>query len=241
MALPPGDGSVTASVTASVESLFMASVMASTLPAPTLVNMNANHRHSRSSEARDTDSRDPGSRGPQSRHPNSADAADAADAAGGAGAAPRSLNRTSRAIAHVMDDLFTIPGTKRRVGLDPLVGIIPGVGDAAGAVATAGLVIDGIRYRVPFVILLRMAFNLLLDMTIGAIPLIGDAFDFFFRANIRNERLMVKALDDPAGAAKSSKRYLIGAVVLLVVLVASIIALAIGAVWGLIALIQAGY
>ena len=52
---------------------------------------------------------------------------------------------------------------------------------------------------------------------------------------------MVKALDDPAGAAKSSKRYLIGAVVLLVVLVASIIALAIGAVWGLIALIQAGY
>ena len=237
MALPPGDGSVTASV----ESLFMASVMASTLPAPTLVNMNANHRHSRSSEARDTDSRDPGSRGPQSRHPNSADAADAADAAGGAGAAPRSLNRTSRAIAHVMDDLFTIPGTKRRVGLDPLVGIIPGVGDAAGAVATAGLVIDGIRYRVPFVILLRMAFNLLLDMTIGAIPLIGDAFDFFFRANIRNERLMVKALDDPAGAAKSSKRYLIGAVVLLVVLVASIIALAIGAVWGLIALIQAGY
>ena len=216
----------------------MASVMASTLPAPTLVNMNANHRHSRSSEARDTDSRDPGSRGPQSRHP---DSADAADAAGGAGAAPRSLNRTSRAIAHVMDDLFTIPGTKRRVGLDPLVGIIPGVGDAAGAVATAGLVIDGIRYRVPFVILLRMAFNLLLDMTIGAIPLIGDAFDFFFRANIRNERLMVKALDDPAGAAKSSKRYLIGAVVLLVVLVASIIALAIGAVWGLIALIQAGY
>lgn len=203
--------------------------------------MNANHRHSRSSEARDTDSRDPGSRGPQSRDPNSADAADAADAAGGAGAAPRSLNRTSRAIAHVMDDLFTIPGTKRRVGLDPLVGIIPGVGDAAGAVATAGLVIDGIRYRVPFVILLRMAFNLLLDMTIGAIPLIGDAFDFFFRANIRNERLMVKALDDPAGAAKSSKRYLIGAVVLLVVLVASIIALAIGAVWGLIALIQAGY
>ena len=231
MALPPGDGSVTASV----ESLFMASVMASTLPAPTLVNMNANHRHSRSSEARDTDSRDPGSRGPQSRYP------DSADAAGGAGAAPRSLNRTSRAIAHVMDDLFTIPGTKRRVGLDPLVGIIPGVGDAAGAVATAGLVIDGIRYRVPFVILLRMAFNLLLDMTIGAIPLIGDAFDFFFRANIRNERLMVKALDDPAGAAKSSKRYLIGAVVLLVVLVASIIALAIGAVWGLIALIQAGY
>ena len=233
MALPPGDGSVTASV----ESLFMASVMASTLPAPTLVNMNANHRHSRSSEARDTDSRGPGSRGPQSRHPDSGDAGDAA----GAGAAPRSLNRTSRAIAHVMDDLFTIPGTKRRVGLDPLVGIIPGVGDAAGAVATAGLVIDGIRYRVPFVILLRMAFNLLLDMTIGAIPLIGDAFDFFFRANIRNERLMVKALDDPAGAAKSSKRYLIGAVVLLVVLVASIIALAIGAVWGLIALIQAGY
>lgn len=154
---------------------------------------------------------------------------------------PRSLNRTSRAIAHIMDDLITIPGTNRRVGLDPIVGLIPGVGDAAGAVATAGLVIDGIRYRVPFVVLLRMAFNLLLDMTIGAIPVVGDAFDFFFRANIRNERLMVKALDDPAGSAKSSKRYLIGAVILVVVLLVLIIALAIGAIWGLIALIQARY
>lgn len=86
-----------------------------------------------------------------------------------------------------------------------------------------------------------MAFNLLLDMTIGAIPVVGDAFDFFFRANIRNERLMVKALDDPAGSAKSSKRYLIGAVILVVVLLVLIIALAIGAIWGLIALIQAGY
>ncbi|HHT33311.1 MAG TPA: DUF4112 domain-containing protein [Corynebacterium sp.] len=154
---------------------------------------------------------------------------------------PRALNRTSRVIAHYMDDLFTIPGTKRRVGLDPLVGLVPGLGDAAGAVATAGLVIDGIRYRVPFVVLLRMAFNLVLDMTIGAIPLLGDAFDFFFRANIRNERLMQKALDDPAGSAKSSKRYLIGALILLAVLAVLIIALAIGAVWGLVALIQAGY
>ena len=98
-----------------------------------------------------------------------------------------------------MDDLFTIPGTNRRVGLDPLVGLVPGLGDAAGAVAATGLVIDGIRYRVPFVVLLRMALNLLLDMVIGAIPVAGDAFDFFFRANIRNERLMLKAIDDPAG------------------------------------------
>ena len=110
---------------------------------------------------------------------------------------PRALNRTSRVIAHYMDDLFTVPGTERRVGLDPLVGLVPGLGDAAGAVATAGLVIDGIRYRVPFVVLLRMAFNLVLDMTIGAIPLLGDAFDFFFRANIRNERLMQKSARRP--------------------------------------------
>ncbi|MGV3113916.1 DUF4112 domain-containing protein [Corynebacterium freneyi] len=154
---------------------------------------------------------------------------------------PRSLNRTSRLIAYVMDDLFTIPGTNRRVGLDPIVGLVPGLGDAAGAVAATGLVIDGIRYRVPFVVLLRMAFNLLLDMAIGAIPVAGDAFDFFFRANIRNERLMLEAIDDPAGTAKSSKRYLIGAAILLVVLVVLIVALAIGAVWGLIAVIQAGY
>ncbi|WP_295628255.1 DUF4112 domain-containing protein [uncultured Corynebacterium sp.] len=155
--------------------------------------------------------------------------------------ARRSPNRTSRAIAHVMDDLFTVPGTKRRVGLDPIIGLIPGVGDAAGAVATAGLVIDGVRYRVPFIVLLRMAFNTLLDMTVGAVPVLGDAFDFFFRANVRNERLMVKALDDPASTAKSSKRYLIGAVVMVIVLFVLVIALAIGAIWGLISLIQAGF
>lgn len=153
----------------------------------------------------------------------------------------RQLNRTSRAIAHVMDDLIRIPGTNRRVGLDPIIGLIPGVGDAAGAVATAGLVIDGIRYRVPMIVLLRMAFNLVLDMAVGAIPVIGDAFDFFFRANIRNERLLIRALAEPERAAKSSKRYLIGAAVLLVVLAVLIVALAVGAIWLLVGLIQAGY
>ncbi len=147
-------------------------------------------------------------------------------------------NRTSRAIAHVMDDLFTIPGTNRRFGIDPLIGLIPGVGDAAGASATAGLMIDGIRHRVPLIVLVRMAFNLILDMTIGAIPVVGDAFDFLFRANIRNERLMTKALADPAREAKSAKRYLIGAGILLVLVVVLIIALAIGALWGLTVLIE---
>lgn len=147
-------------------------------------------------------------------------------------------NRTSRTIARVMDDLFTIPGTNRRFGLDPIIGLIPGVGDAAGAVATAGLIIDGIRHRVPFIVLVRMAVNLLLDMALGAIPVVGDAFDFIFRANIRNQRLMEKALADPARQAKSAKRYLIGGAILLVLVVALIIALAVGALWGLTVLIE---
>ncbi|MFC3850772.1 DUF4112 domain-containing protein [Corynebacterium hansenii] len=192
--------------------------------------MNANHPHARRN-----------GRGRGARNSPDSAATDVAAAGGPDTSAPRTINRTSRVIAHVMDDLIAIPGTNRRIGLDPIIGLIPGVGDAAGAVATAGLLIDGVRYRVPFIVLLRMAFNLLLDMTLGAIPVVGDAFDFLFRANIRNERLMVKALEDPAGSAKSSKRYLIGAGVLLAVLAVLIVALTIGAIWGVIALIRAGY
>lgn len=159
----------------------------------------------------------------------------------GATAPGAGTNSVSRTIARVMDDLFTLPGTNRRFGLDPIIGLIPGVGDAAGAVATAGLVIDGIRHRVPMIVLLRMGLNLLIDMVLGAIPLAGDVFDFAFKANVRNQRLMERAIADREGTAKASKRYLIGAGILLAVLVALMIALTIAAVWGIVALIKAGY
>ncbi|MDK7213559.1 DUF4112 domain-containing protein [Corynebacterium pyruviciproducens] len=110
------------------------------------------------------------------------------------------------------------PGTNRRVGLDPLVGLVPGAGDVLTMVATGSTLIDGRRYRVPLLVLLRMIVNMALDSFVGAIPVVGDAFDFVFKANRRNVALLENAIADGNLARNQSKRYFIvaGIVVLLV-------------------------
>ncbi|MFP7666017.1 MAG: DUF4112 domain-containing protein [Corynebacterium pyruviciproducens] len=103
-------------------------------------------------------------------------------------------------------------------GLDPLVGLVPGAGDVLTMVATGSTLIDGLRYRVPLLVLLRMIVNMALDSFVGAIPVVGDAFDFVFKANRRNVALLENAIADGNLARNQSKRYFIvaGIVVLLV-------------------------
>lgn len=104
------------------------------------------------------------------------------------------------------------------MGLDPLVGLVPGAGDVLTMVATGSTLIDGLRYRVPLLVLLRMIVNMALDSFVGAIPVVGDAFDFVFKANRRNVALLENAIADGNLARNQSKRYFIvaGIVVLLV-------------------------
>ncbi|WP_284842154.1 DUF4112 domain-containing protein [Corynebacterium pyruviciproducens] len=104
------------------------------------------------------------------------------------------------------------------MGLDPLVGLVPGAGDVLTMVATGSTLIDGRRYRVPLLVLLRMIVNMALDSFVGAIPVVGDAFDFVFKANRRNVALLENAIADGNLARNQSKRYFIvaGIVVLLV-------------------------
>ena len=104
------------------------------------------------------------------------------------------------------------------MGLDPLVGLVPGAGDVLTMVATGSTLIDGLRYRVPLLVLLRMIVNMVLDSFVGAIPVVGDAFDFVFKANRRNVALLENAIADGDLARNQSKRYFIvtGIVVLLV-------------------------
>src|SRR5436190_13497369 len=80
------------------------------------------------------------------------------------------------AIARIMDDVFVIPGTNIRFGLDPLIGLIPGFGDMAGAVVSTLLLIQGGRLGAPKIVLARMALNVLINTALGAIPVLGDAF-----------------------------------------------------------------
>lgn len=94
-------------------------------------------------------------------------------------------------IAWLMDNSIGIPGTRRRIGLDPLLGLFPGLGDLLGAgVQIALMTLALTRYKVPRAVAARMAANILLDMGVGAVPLVGDLFDLGFKANTRNVRLL---------------------------------------------------
>ena len=82
-------------------------------------------------------------------------------------------------LSRYLDGLFRIPGTGWRFGLDAVIGLIPNVGDTLTSVASFYILVAGVRYGVPKITLLRMAFNIGLDYVVGTIPFIGDAFDFF--------------------------------------------------------------
>ena len=89
-------------------------------------------------------------------------------------------------LSYLLDGLFRVPGTHWRFGLDALVGLIPGVGDAATSLASFYILAAGVRYRVPKDTLLRMGINIAIDYLIGVIPVVGDMFDFAWKSNVRS-------------------------------------------------------
>jgi hypothetical protein len=93
-------------------------------------------------------------------------------------------------LSRYLDGLFRVPGTGWRFGLDSLIGLIPNVGDTLTSFASFYILVAGVRYGVPKITLLRMAFNIGLDYLVGTIPFIGDAFDFFWKANQQNMDLI---------------------------------------------------
>jgi Domain of unknown function (DUF4112) len=89
-----------------------------------------------------------------------------------------------------LDGLFKVPGVGWKFGLDSLIGLIPNVGDTMTSLLSFYILVAGVRYGVPKITLLRMAFNIALDYVIGSIPVIGDAFDFFWKSNKQNMDLI---------------------------------------------------
>jgi hypothetical protein len=95
-----------------------------------------------------------------------------------------------RRFAHYMDAAFQIPGTRMRVGIDALLGLIPGVGDVIGALLSTWIIAGALRHRVPARYILRMVFNVAVDLIGGEVPLVGDVFDFLYEENMMNMRLL---------------------------------------------------
>lgn len=112
---------------------------------------------------------------------------------------PSTLSPVSRKIAWVLDEIIRIPGTKFRIGLDPILGIIPGGGEIIPSIIACFLLADARRHGLPFKLLLKMSGNVFLNALVGAIPLAGDAFSAYFKSNSRNYAMMQQFLESHHG------------------------------------------
>lgn len=141
----------------------------------------------------------------------------AADVRSDVDGVPADLER----LAHLLDRAIRLPGNMR-IGIDGLIGLIPGVGDAVGAILGFYIVSRATALGVPKVVLARMLLNVGVDSLVGAVPLLGDLFDFAFKANTRNLELMRRAFADGKRERRTSALVL-GAVLLAIVLFAALI------------------
>jgi hypothetical protein len=124
-------------------------------------------------------------------------------------------------IAALLDDMFRIPGTQIRFGLDALIGWVPGVGDAMTGIASFLMVFASWRRGAKTVTLVRMIANVLLETAIGAIPVVGDAFHVIWKANRRNYRLLLREREQPGAQTRRDWMFL-GVLLLAVILAVAI-------------------
>jgi hypothetical protein len=131
-------------------------------------------------------------------------------------------------LVRILDDAVFIPGTRIGVGLDAILGFIfPTLGDAATGLASLALLLLGFRMRVPKVVLMRMVFNILLDTLVGSIPILGDAFDLFWRSNRRNLEL-IRRYDRTPDRHPTVTDYLIVALGIALVVAAVVLPIVVG-------------
>lgn len=141
-----------------------------------------------------------------------------------------------RGLAGALDTVFRIPGTNMRFGADALIGLLPGIGDVAGAGMAGYIILVAAKLGAPAPVLLRMLLNVAIDTVVGAVPLAGDVFDAAWRANSRNAALLERHLASPATARRASRWVIAGVFVALFLLVAGAVAVSVLLVRALVAL-----
>lgn len=123
-----------------------------------------------------------------------------------------------KGISYLLDEQFKIPGTNFRFGLDPIMNLVPVLGDIPGFLISAGLLFAMARKGASNKVVVLMGINILLDTVIGGIPIIGQVFDFFFKSNTRNLTLMREHYLEGKHQGSGKGTILIAVVVMLIVL-----------------------
>ncbi|MGB9931252.1 DUF4112 domain-containing protein [Haloarcula amylolytica] len=108
---------------------------------------------------------------------------------------PAALGRI-RAVAHLLDESIRVPGTSFRVGIDPIVGLLPIAGDLATAVCSLYIVAEAVRLGIPKRTVVRLLANIAVDAALGSVPMVGDLFDAYWKANVKNAELIATAVSD---------------------------------------------
>lgn len=145
-----------------------------------------------------------------------------------------------RRLAALLDESIRVPFTRWRLGLDGLLGLVPGLGDAVGALMSLAVVLAAVRHRVPPGKLAAMVGRILLDLGVGAVPVLGDVADFLFKQNLRNLDVVL-AHRDASRPPRTLAQLGGGAVVALAGMAAAVLAaaagVAAGAVWLVVKLV----
>lgn len=144
---------------------------------------------------------------------------------------PKDLQALRR-FAFYMDEAFNVPGTKFKVGIDALLGLIPGVGDVIGGVLSSWIIVGALRHRVPARIIFRMVLNIGIDLLFGAIPVAGDVFDFLYEENVKNIRLLEQHRDRSRPPRSMAAIGLTAALIVLLIITMAVLSVA-----GLLALV----
>jgi hypothetical protein len=132
-----------------------------------------------------------------------------------------------RWVGWLLDNAIPIPGTRFRLGIDQIIGLVPGIGDLIGGALSLYIIVEAWRLGVPRGLLVRMGWNVAIDTFVGEIPLLGDLFDIAFKANIRNLALLDGFAQRPVEVRRTSRRFVALLAAGLVLLTAGAIALAV--------------
>ena len=145
-----------------------------------------------------------------------------------------------RWLAVIMDNLLRVPGTQFRFGLDPLIGLVPGFGDTGSAIVSAMALIAAARRGLPKILLARMSLNILINEAVGIIPIVGDAFSFWFKSNARNYELLKQFSAAPRRSTASDWAFVIFVLAALVLILAVSLALSFWLLYSLAKLLGPG-